>query len=62
MGWFSSCEHEWVFSWQESTKKRNSCDKHKCTKCGKVEDCDFSEYCWGTVYRCPKCHHNNDWD
>ena len=64
MGWFSSCEHEWRFDWQESTKKRNSWTydaKHKCEKCGKIESCDFSEESYRSTHKCSKCHCHTDW-
>ncbi len=52
MGFFSSCEHEWKaitksigFAWMARDH-----DYHKCTKCGKEEECILEMHGSGSLY------------
>ncbi|MFA6090039.1 MAG: hypothetical protein WC755_09360 [Candidatus Woesearchaeota archaeon] len=62
MGWFS-CDHKWESYQDRHTLFGKSINRHKCTKCGKVEDCnkygtriDSDGY---SYHACGKCGNYN---
>lgn len=58
MGWFS-CDHEWEWHNPRHTLFGNPVNRHKCTKCGKVEDCNKNgtnhDSDGGPMFACTKC-------
>lgn len=57
MGFFSSCDHDWV----RHENKLNKWPTHKCRKCGKVERCKGYFSVSNLEWQCEKCGQNVDY-